>query len=188
MLKNQNNKKNIKQNKINNNFNLGQNVNNDNFFGFNNNINNNNFNLGQNLNYNQFNQQQEVNEIKNNEDESEEKEEDEKEKELNKKKCSTNGHKEIDAIIYCQECKINMCDKCEKIHSNTILLKNHHTYSLDKNPKDIFTGLCLKPEHTLALNIIVKPIMNFVAQHALQKLRKKEMENIKIVWFIIYPK
>ena len=194
MKNNQNNKKKIKQNIINNNLNSAKNVNdnfqlfnnninnnnfnlaqniNDNFFGFNNNINNNNFNLGQNLNYNQFNQQQEVNEINNNEDESEEKEEDEKEKELNKKKCSINEHKELDAIIYCQECKNNMCEKCEKIHSNTTLLKNHHTYSLDKNPKDIFTGLCIKPEHALALKYYCETHNELCCAACIAKIKKK---------------
>ena len=194
MKNNQNNKKKINQNIINNNLNLAKNVNdnfqvfnnnlnnnnfnfaknvNDNFQVFNNNINNNNFNLGQNLNYNQFNQQQEVNEIKNNEDESEEKEEDEKEKELNKKKCSINEHKELDAIIYCQECKNNMCEKCEKIHSNIILLKNHHTYSLDKNPKDIFTGLCIKPEHALALKYYCETHNELCCAACIAKIKKK---------------
>ena len=48
--------------------------------------------------------------------------------EIINKKCSLDEHKEIDEILYCQECKINMCLKCEKIHSS--LLKNHHIYSI----------------------------------------------------------
>ena len=30
-----------------------------------------------------------------------------------KKKCSLEEHKEIDAILYCQDCKIYICKKCE---------------------------------------------------------------------------
>ena len=153
----------------NNNFNFNNNIIEDN----NNNINFNNFNFAQN-DYDIQNvrneQMEELNDINNNEEESEE---DENEKEINKKKCSTNGHKEIDAIIYCQECKNNMCEKCEKIHTNTILLKNHHTYSLDKNPKDIFTGLCLKPEHALALKYYCETHNELCCAACIAKIKKK---------------
>ena len=30
-----------------------------------------------------------------------------------KNKCSLEQHKEIDAIIFCQICKVYMCNKCE---------------------------------------------------------------------------
>ena len=82
--------------------------------------------------------------------EEEEEEEDEKEeKPINikkgdeqfiKKKCSLNEHNDVDAIFYCQECRIYICNKCEKIHSG--LLKNHHFYKIDTNINEIFTGLC----------------------------------------------
>ena len=191
-IQNNNNKKNnqnLRVNNINqvNNINDLKNLNvvrNNNNFNFNNNIiedNNNNININ-NFNFaekeNDINdiqnvrveQMEELNDIKNNEEESEE---DEKEKEINKKKCSINEHKEIDAIIYCQDCKINMCEKCEKIHSNSILLKNHHTYSLDKNPKDIFTGLCLKPEHALALKYYCETHNELCCAACIAKIKKK---------------
>ena len=50
------------------------------------------------------------------------------------KKCSIVDHKEIDAINYCQECKIYMCNKCDKFHS--ALFKVHHLISLEKNIND----------------------------------------------------
>ena len=78
----------------------------------------------------------------------------ENKKEIINKKCSLDEHKEIDSIFYCQECKINMCHKCEKIHSS--LLKNHHLYSIDKDIKEIFTGLCLNREHSLKLEFYSK--------------------------------
>ena len=64
-------------------------------------------------------------------------------------KCSLDEHKDIDALFYCQECKVKMCNKCEKIHSG--LLKKHHIYSLDKDIKEIFTGLCTNNNHSLEL-------------------------------------
>ena len=52
-------------------------------------------------------------------------------------RCSFDEHKEIDAISYCPECRIYMCNKCEKTHSSFI--KSHHPYQL-KSDEDIFTG------------------------------------------------
>ena len=42
--------------------------------------------------------------------------------ELQKHKCSFEDHKNIDAIKYCQECNIYLCNKCENLHSG--LFKN----------------------------------------------------------------
>ena len=39
-------------------------------------------------------------------------------------KCFTEEHKEIDAISYCPECRVHMCNKCENLHS--ALLKNKY--------------------------------------------------------------
>ena len=36
--------------------------------------------------------------------------------ELQNYKCSFKEHKNIDAIKYCQECNIYLCNKCEKVH------------------------------------------------------------------------
>ena len=37
--------------------------------------------------------------------------------ENNKPKCSSIEHKEIDAVIFCQNCKVYFCNKCENFHS-----------------------------------------------------------------------
>ena len=85
------------------------------------------------------------------EDEEEEEEEDEEEilsqkiKNDHEKKCSLYEHKEIDAIIFCQECQIYMCNKCEKTHLG--LCKQHHIYKLDNNFNNIFTGFCREKNH-----------------------------------------
>ena len=39
---------------------------------------------------------------------------------MNYKKCSLEEEKEIDAICYCQECNIYMCNKCENAHSKLV--------------------------------------------------------------------
>ena len=56
--------------------------------------------------------------------------------ETKKPKCSSD--KELDAIVYCGECKIYMCSKCEQFHSK--LLSAHQTMNLDKEDGEIFTG------------------------------------------------
>ena len=61
------------------------------------------------------------------------------------KKCSNKEHLENDAIMYCPDCKIYMCNKCTKIHSSFI--SNHHQYNLDDGIKEIFTGYCKEESH-----------------------------------------
>ena len=86
------------------------------------------------------------------EEESEKK--DEEEKDLNigehkKEKCSLNEHKENDAICFCPECKIFMCNKCEKIYSG--LCQNHHPYNLN-NMDEAFIEICKEKNHFLKLD------------------------------------
>ena len=124
----------------------------------------NDINEVQNTNQNKMNNEELGNDEKLNfeegEEEEEEREEEEEEEEENiefgdnkikkeeiilKKKCSLKEHEELDAVSYCQECKIYMCNKCEKIHFE--LFKNHHLYNLDKDVKNIFTGFCKQKKH-----------------------------------------
>ena len=42
------------------------------------------------------------------------------------KKCFSEEHKEINAISFCPECKIYMCNKCENLHSS--LFKKHNQF------------------------------------------------------------
>jgi len=60
------------------------------------------------------------------------------------KKCSLEEHKEIDAIKYCPECRIYMCNKCDNMHST--LLKNHHPNNI-KDDNEIFNGVCKEKNH-----------------------------------------
>ena len=105
------------------------------------------------------------------EDEEEIKEEEIKEKEIINKKCSLEDHKEIDAIYFCQECKISMCKKCEKDH--TRLLKNHHMFSLDQDINEVFTGLCTKPNHSLKLEYFCKSHNQLCCAACIAKVKNK---------------
>ena len=119
----------------------------------------------------------EVEEEENEEEENEEEEDNNLEKKVlikieednKKKKCSLNEHSEIDAIKYCLECKIYMCNKCEKVHSS--LLKNHHLSSLDKNINDIFTGICKEKNHLMKLEYFCKTHNQLCCAACIAKIR-----------------
>ena len=66
------------------------------------------------------------------------------------KKCSMKKHSEIDAINYCKECKIYICNKCKNHHSE--LFEEHHLLNLEKDLKYIFTDCCeIHKQHQLEL-------------------------------------
>ena len=68
-------------------------------------------------------------------------------------KCFSEEHKEIDAISFCPECKIYMCNKCDNIHSS--FFKNHHSYNYRKDD-EIFTGLCKEKDHNIKIRYYCK--------------------------------
>ena len=81
-----------------------------------------------------------------------------------RKKCSSKDHKEIEAIVYCRECSVYMCNKCEIFHSN--LCQNHHTFKLDKDNSDIFTGFCKEEKHQMELEFFCRNHhINYAVQH-----------------------
>ena len=61
------------------------------------------------------------------------------------KKCSLKKHSEIDAISFCIECNIYMCNKCLNYHNE--FLENHHKHNIDKNIQELFTGICKEENH-----------------------------------------
>ena len=88
------------------------------------------------------------------------------------KKCSLLDHKETDAIIYCQECKILMCNKCDNNHSS--LFKFHHKYKLDNiDIKDIFTGFCKEENHLEKLDFFCRNHNALCCSSCLCKIKKK---------------
>ena len=48
--------------------------------------------------------------------------------EIQKKKCSLKKHVENDAIIYCQDCKKYLCNKCQNHHFE--LFDDHKTFNI----------------------------------------------------------
>ena len=66
-------------------------------------------------------------------------------------KCS--NHKEIDAIIYCQECNMNLCNKCKQHHSE--LFKFHSEEILDKD-SNILSKYCRDEHHNVEFEYFCK--------------------------------
>ena len=86
-------------------------------------------------------------------------------------KCSSEEHKEIDAIYFCQECKIYLCNKCEKFHS--MLFKKHNLSSLNKGIKEIFSGLCLIANHKNKLEYFCKNHNELCCTNCITKIKSK---------------
>ena len=73
---------------------------------------------------------------------------------MNKIICSSKKHSDIPAINYCIECKKYLCNKCQNFHSD--IFENHHSYNLDIDIKELFTGLCDKYNHANTLQYYCK--------------------------------
>ena len=85
-------------------------------------------------------------------------------------KCTSKEDENIDAISFCGECKIYMCNKCEKFHSK--LFSNHQIFNLDKQNIDIFTGFCKEPSHPNKLEFFCKIHNSLCCAACLCKLEK----------------
>ena len=70
-----------------------------------------------------------------------------------KNKCSLKKHSEIDAILYCQECKKYFCNKCQNYHSQ--IFDDHKTINLN-NLNDIFIDICKENNHINKLEFYCK--------------------------------
>ena len=60
-------------------------------------------------------------------------------------KCSSNKHKDSDAVSYCLNCKLYLCNKCQKMHSD--FYENHSLINLDKDLNNYFIDECTKENH-----------------------------------------
>ena len=105
---------------------------------------------------------------------------------MESKKCSFEEHSEKEAVFYCQECNIYMCNKCENLHSQ--LFKGHHKFKLNENINEIFTGLCKEENHNVQLEFFCKShnkvIIHYFALFVFVKLRKKGKVNIQIAMYV----
>ena len=64
------------------------------------------------------------------------------------KKCSMLAHKEIDATSFCNLCRIYLCNKCEKLHSDLFQNQHQNIIIKNKNIDDFFLGICTEENHS----------------------------------------
>ena len=88
-----------------------------------------------------------------------------------KKKCASKNHIEIDAITYCPECKVYMCNKCEQFHSE--LFQNHHSFDLYKDINEIFTGICKESKHLNELEYFCNSHNQLCCAACISKIKNK---------------
>ena len=67
---------------------------------------------------------------------------------IQKPKCSSNRHKDVDAISYCPQCKKYLCNKFHNFHSE--MNDDHQIVNL-KEIKEVFIDLCKEPNHNMRL-------------------------------------
>ena len=89
---------------------------------------------------------------------------------INQIKCSSEEHKELDAISFCPECRIYMCNKCQNLH--TPLFKNHHSHNLNKG-EEIFTGFCKEKNHPNRLEYFCKEHNQLCCAACIAKINDK---------------
>ena len=85
-------------------------------------------------------------------------------------KCSL--HKDIDAIRCCIECNTYFCNKCENLHSE--LFKIHHTFQLDKDTDELFTGFCPENGHQNKLYYFCKDHYKLLCVACISKVKTRE--------------
>ena len=90
------------------------------------------------------------------------------------KKCSNIKHKEIDAILFCSLCKIYMCNKCEKFHSE--LYENTHQNKIIKDIKELdenFSGICNEDNHINELIYFCRDHNKLCCAECITKIKAK---------------
>ena len=70
------------------------------------------------------------------------------------KKCLFKDHKEIEAIIYCKECKVYMCKDCTDYHKG--LFEKHTLLNINDNIPELFNCICKIKNHSQKLEYFCK--------------------------------
>ena len=90
--------------------------------------------------------------------------------ELKNYKCSFEGHQNLDAVKYCQECKLYLCNECEKVHFG--FFKNRHMFPLDEDID--FPKYCKEKNHQNELNYFCKDHNVLCCTNCIAKIKTRE--------------
>ena len=74
---------------------------------------------------------------------------------VNSKKCSSSEHLEVDAVKYCKECHLFMCNKCDSYHSKLFKEHNQQIIISNKN-EEFFINICKERNHKEDLEFYCK--------------------------------
>ena len=88
-----------------------------------------------------------------------------------KKKCSFKEHKNIDAVYYCQDCKIYICNKCFNNHQG--FFQNHQINNIDNN-KELFIDKCKEKNHPNKLEFYCKNHNQLCCALCISKIKAKD--------------
>ena len=89
-------------------------------------------------------------------------------------KCSSINHKENDALSFCGKCKIFMCNKCDKFHSE--MFQNHKKIKLEKGKEieELFIGFCKEKNHRDEIKYFCKSHNKLCCKGCITKLKDEE--------------
>ena len=88
-----------------------------------------------------------------------------------KQKGSCKKHEELDAISFCEQCKIFLCNKCLNYHKE--LFEFHQQYNSDKNNNEIFIDICKKNGHEKKFEFFCKIHNELCCVECISKLNEK---------------
>ena len=87
------------------------------------------------------------------------------------KKCSSKKHENLDAVFYCQNCNIYLCNKCQITHSDWF--ENHNIFDLNKDKEDVFTGYCQEKSHSHILEYFCKTHNKLCCAACISKIKNE---------------
>ena len=89
-----------------------------------------------------------------------------------KPKCSSIEHIKTDAIIFCNICKVYLCNKCENYHSK--IFQNHPTQDLKKEKINFFSDICPEKNHFNKLKYFCKNHNKLICVACISKIKDEE--------------
>jgi len=92
--------------------------------------------------------------------------------EIEKPKCSSTDHENIDAIIFCHICKVYLCNKCENFHSK--LFQNHEIQKITKEKNNFFSNICSEKNHLNKLKYFCKTHNKLCCVACISKIKDEE--------------
>ena len=102
---------------------------------------------------------------------------------MERKKCSLKKHSEIEAISFCKQCKIYLCNKCHNMHPE--VHDNHTLINYEKDKNEVFNDICKYDNHNKELEFFCKNHNTLCCVSCLCKIKIKDMANILNVIFVI---